>query len=47
VGIDTIVLRHLFVGSTSADIIFQRVGERVVAFPYGKDSGAVPLFIHA
>ncbi|HWY13891.1 MAG TPA: amylo-alpha-1,6-glucosidase [Rhizomicrobium sp.] len=47
VGIDTIVLRHLFVGNASADIIFQRVGERVVAFPYGKDSGAVPLFIHA
>jgi hypothetical protein len=47
VGIDKIVLRHLFVGNASANIIFQRVGERVVTFPCGKDSGAVPLFIHA
>jgi len=33
--------------NASADIIFQRVGERVSRFRAGKDSGAVPLFIHA
>ncbi|HEY2445542.1 MAG TPA: amylo-alpha-1,6-glucosidase [Rhizomicrobium sp.] len=46
-GIDNIVLRKLAVGEATASVVFQRVGERVVAYPQDKDSGAVPLFIHA
>jgi glycogen debranching enzyme len=47
IGIDHLELRHIKIGDVSADIMFQRVGERVVAFPRGKSPGAIPLFIHA
>jgi glycogen debranching enzyme len=46
-GIDQVELRHVRVGEVSTDIVFQRVGERVVAFPRGRHASAVPLFIHA
>jgi glycogen debranching enzyme len=46
-GIDQIELRHVHVGDVSTDIVFQRVGERVVAFPRGRHASAIPLFIHA
>ncbi|HEY3778864.1 MAG TPA: amylo-alpha-1,6-glucosidase [Rhizomicrobium sp.] len=46
-GVDILELRHVRVGEVSTEIVFQRVGERVVAFPRGKNEGAVPLFIHA
>ncbi|HEY6578911.1 MAG TPA: amylo-alpha-1,6-glucosidase [Rhizomicrobium sp.] len=46
IGIDHLELRHLFVGEEPIDIVFQRAGERVVAFPRGKGPSAVPLFIH-
>ncbi len=46
-GIDLVELRHVPVGDLSTDIVFQRVGERVVAFPRGPRASAIPLFIHA
>ena len=46
-GIDYVELRHVRVGDVSTDIVFQRVGERVVAFPRGRNASAIPLFIHA
>ncbi|HEX3664387.1 MAG TPA: glycogen debranching N-terminal domain-containing protein [Rhizomicrobium sp.] len=45
-GIDRIELRHVRVGDVSTDIVFQRVGERVVAFPRGRQASTIPLFIH-
>jgi glycogen debranching enzyme len=45
-GIDRLELRHLQVGDASVDIVFQRVGERVVAFPKGNKPSAVPLYMH-
>jgi glycogen debranching enzyme len=46
-GIDQVELRHVQVGDVSTDIVFQRVGERIVAFPRGRQASAIPLFIHA
>jgi glycogen debranching enzyme len=46
-GIDQVELRHMRVGDVATDIVFQRVGERVVAFPRGRDASAIELFIHA
>jgi len=47
IGIDHLELRHVRIGDLSTDIVFQRVGERVVAFPRGKTPSAIPIFIHA
>jgi len=47
IGIDQLELRHIQIGDLSTDIMFQRVGERVVAFPRGKTPAAIPIFIHA
>ncbi|HTT85531.1 MAG TPA: glycogen debranching N-terminal domain-containing protein [Rhizomicrobium sp.] len=46
-GTDQLELRHVRVGELSTDIVFQRVGERVVAFHRGSRASAIPLFIHA
>jgi glycogen debranching enzyme len=46
-GIDQLELRHVSVGDVSTDIVFQRVGERVVAFPRGRRASAVSVFIRA
>ena len=46
-GIDHVELRHVHVGDISTDVVFQRVGEHVVAFPRGRHASAVSLFIHA
>jgi glycogen debranching enzyme len=47
IGIDHLELRHVSIGDVSTDIVFQRMGERIVAFPRSKSPGAIPLFIHA
>jgi glycogen debranching enzyme len=47
IGIDHLELCHVKIGDATTDIVFQRVGERIVAFPRGKSPGAIPLFIHA
>jgi glycogen debranching enzyme len=46
-GVDLLKLRHVKVGDISTDIVFQRVGEHVVAFPQGPDESAIPVFIQA
>ena len=46
IGIDHLELRHIAIGDLSADIVFQRTGDRVVAFPRGKGPSAIPLYIH-
>ena len=46
-GIDRITIRHLAVGGTRVNLIFQRIGERVVAYPEGGDPGAIPVISHA
>jgi len=43
IGIDQLELRHIKVGDATTDIVFQRVGERVVAFPRGKARRHSPL----
>lgn len=45
IGIDTLTLRHLGVGSTVVDLTFQRVGDRVVAFLADRYEGMVPLIV--
>jgi glycogen debranching enzyme len=47
IGIDHLELRHIRIGEVSTDIVFERMGERIVAFPHSKSPGAIPLFIHA
>jgi len=45
IGIDNLTIRHLGIGTTSIDLNFQRVGDRVVAFLAGRDEGKLPLIV--
>ncbi|CAH2404645.1 amylo-alpha-1,6-glucosidase [Mesorhizobium escarrei] len=45
IGIDTLTLRHLGVGTSKVDLTFQRVGDRVVAFLADRHEGLVPLIV--
>jgi glycogen debranching enzyme len=45
IGIDTLTLRHLGVGTRKVDLTFQRVGDRVVAFLAERHEGLVPLVV--
>jgi glycogen debranching enzyme len=45
-GIDRIALQGLALGDARIDLMFQRVGERVVAFSTGGDEGAVRILHH-
>jgi hypothetical protein len=47
IGIDQLTVRSFTVGDATADLTFQRIGERVVAFPQGEDPSSVPVFLHA
>jgi glycogen debranching enzyme len=47
IGIDQLQIRRLSVGNASVDLTFQRIGERVVAFPEGPDPGPVPIILHS
>ena len=46
-GVDLLELRHVRLGDVLTDIVFQRVGERIVAFPRGPNESAIPIYIHA
>ena len=46
-GIDRLTVRHLRVGDAEVHLTFLRIGERVVAFPEGKDPSPVPILLHA
>ncbi len=45
IGIDTLTLRHVGVGTRKVDLTFQRVGDRVVAFLADRHEGLVPLIV--
>ena len=42
-----LTVRDLAVGGARVDLTFQRIGERVVAYPEGGDPGAIPVISHA
>lgn len=46
-GIDRLTIHRLAVGNATVDLTFQRVGERVTAFPVGSDPSPIPLHLHA
>jgi len=46
VGIDTMTLRHLSVGTKKIDLIFQRIGTNVVVTPSGPSPQTVPVVVH-
>ena len=46
-GIDRVTVRHLRVGAREVDLTFQRVGERVAAYPEGPEPSPVPILSHA
>ena len=46
-GVDQVALRGLAVGPRTVDVVFQRVGDHVVAFTEGPDADAVPLRIRS
>ncbi len=47
IGIGRLTVRHLAVGSMRVDLIFRRIGERVVGYPEGGDPSAIPVISHA
>ena len=46
-GVDRIELRRLAVGDTVLDLVFERVGGRIVAVPAGADADAVRITVRA
>jgi glycogen debranching enzyme len=46
IGIDRIALQGLVLGDARIDLVFQRVGERVVAFSDGGDQDSVRILHH-
>ena len=42
-----LTMRHLGVGEAAVDLIFQRVGDRVVAFLADRHEGLVPLIVRS
>ncbi|MDF1586153.1 amylo-alpha-1,6-glucosidase [Marinimicrococcus flavescens] len=47
IGIDRLTILHLTVGAVTVDLTFQRLGNRVTAFPEGLDPSPVPVILHA
>jgi glycogen debranching enzyme len=47
IGIDQLTIRHLTVREATINLTFQRIGDRVVAFPEGRDPSRVPVLLHA
>ncbi|HEY1614284.1 MAG TPA: amylo-alpha-1,6-glucosidase [Rhizomicrobium sp.] len=47
IGIDSLTVRRLVVGEESIDLVFQRVGERVAAFPRDNATGSIQVLTHA
>ena len=44
-GNDQVALRGLRVGDRVFDLVFRRIGDRIVAWGEGPDAGAVPLHL--
>ena len=47
IGIDNLTIRRLGVGEAAVDIVFQRVGDRVVAYLDTRHEGLVPLIVRS
>jgi glycogen debranching enzyme len=47
IGIDGLTVRHLKVGEAVVDLMFQRVGDRVVAFLADRHEGLAPLIVRS
>ncbi len=47
IGIDRLTIMNLAVGNVSINLTFQRIGERVTAFPDGRDPSPVPIVLRA
>jgi glycogen debranching enzyme len=47
IGIDQLKIHRMGVNGRYTDIVFKRVGARVVAYSNGPGQGAVPLIVHA
>lgn len=45
--IDRLTILQLAIGEATVDRTFQRVGDRVTAFPEGRDPSPVPVVLHA
>jgi glycogen debranching enzyme len=47
IGIDRLTILHLAIGEVTVDLTFQRIGDRVTAFPEGHDPSPIPIILHA
>jgi glycogen debranching enzyme len=47
VGIDQLRIQRIHVNGRHTDLVFRRVGKRVVAYADGPGQGSVPLIVHA
>ncbi len=47
IGIDNLSLRHLAVGEANVDIVFERVGDRVVSYLHRRHEGLVPFIVRS
>lgn len=47
IGIDNIVIRHLAIGEAKVDLIFERIGDRVVCYLDHRHEGLVPLVVRS
>jgi glycogen debranching enzyme len=46
IGIDNLVVRGIAIGEDSIDLEFQRMGDRVVAAPFGRSRGGIVVLLH-
>ena len=47
IGIDNLVIRHLAVGDAEVDVIFERIGDRVVSYLDQRHEGHTPLVVRS
>ena len=47
IGIDNLTIRHLAVGEANVDLVFERVGDRVVSYLHRRHEGLVPLIVRS
>ena len=47
IGIDNLSLRRLAVGEANVDIVFERVGDRVVSYLDRRHEGLVPFIVRS
>ena len=45
IGIDNLFVRHLAVGEAAVDVVFERVGDRVVCYLDRRHEGLVPFVV--